>query len=405
VKTVRDQVAWLVALGFLVMFLSCAIKGVYQVWFTAIADHFGRGRGDFALSASLFMLAGGASAPLVGALADRMGPMRTVSIGCVLAGAALLGAALLPSNFGLFVLLYGGLAAVALTAMTYVPMGVLVDRLFSDGRKGIAYAVVTNGTAIGFIALSPLWFWLQGHLDWQAAFSLVGMVFLAPLAAVTWWAAGMAPPAQVQAAAESRGDWHGAMRDPGFYVLALGFMGCGATMALIDVHLVPFWQDSGVDRASMGLSLSMLGVLELVSGVAAGWLAMRLPKHLLLSGFYLVRSVAMLLLLSQTRVVSTFGFAIVFGASYLGTVVLTSAFCLDRYGARIKGQVFGALFACHQFGAFLSVQLGAAGFDRFGSYQPAIATLFVLTMLASVLSLFLGAERRTSVHLAVERSA
>ena len=55
----------------------------------------------------------------------------------------------------LFVGVYGFIAAFAMAAMTHVPMGILVDRLFEQTKKGFAYAVVTNGTSIGFILLSP----------------------------------------------------------------------------------------------------------------------------------------------------------------------------------------------------------------------------------------------------------
>jgi predicted MFS family arabinose efflux permease len=132
--------------------------------------------------------------------------------------------------------------------------------------------------------------------------------------------------------------------------------------------------------------MSLLGVLELVSGLATGWLAMRYDKRGLLGIFYMLRSLAMLMLLVGGSGVGTLGFAAVFGASYLGTVVLTSMFCFERYGSDIKGQVFGVLFFVHQLGAFASVQLGAWCYDRTGSYQPAIMVLAALTVVAAIVS-------------------
>jgi len=150
----RALIYRLVALGFLVMFLSTGIKSVYQVYFSQLADQFGRGRADFAWSASLFMLVTGLMSPLCGALCDRLGPLRTLLVGALTGGAALIGVSQASRSLSVFVLVYGIGAAFALAAMSFVPMGMLVDRLFEQKKKGLVYAIVTNGTAVGFIVQS-----------------------------------------------------------------------------------------------------------------------------------------------------------------------------------------------------------------------------------------------------------
>ena len=385
----------LVGLGFLAMFLSSAFKGVFQVYFNDLALSFDRGRADFGFAGGGFLLVSGLASPLVGALSDRVGPIRTVLVGSLLGGGAFILLGCLPNQYWLFVSLYGLMAAFALAAMTFVPMGVLVDRLFDQKNKSFAYALITNGTAIGFIVLSPFWLWLQARLEWQQVFSAVGVLFLGPMALLLWLGARIPLPDKTNAPAaheKHAGTWPIVLRDTGFYVLAFGFFGCGASMAFIDVHLVPLWQDAGASRSSMGMSLSLFGVLELLSGLAAGWLAVRYPPHRLLAAFYVLRCLAMLLLLAPNGMLTTYGFGAVFGASYLGTVVLTSAICLERYGGAVKGQVFGMLFLLHQVGAFGSAQLGAYGYDRLGSYQPTVMALVVLTAMAGIVSLLLSSD-------------
>ena len=370
------------------------------MYFNDMAQSFGRGRADFGFAGGVFLLVSGLASPLVGILSDHVGPIRTVMIGSRLGGGAFALLGWLPEHYWLFVALYGLVAAFALAAMTYVPMGVLVDRLFEQRRKSLAYAVITNGTSIGFIVLSPLWLWLQPQMHWQQVFTVVGLLFIGPVALLLWFGARVPLPEQptTDRTQKPAGTWSSVLRDPGFYVLALGFIGCGATMAFIDVHLVPLWQDGGASRTSMGFGLSLLGILELISGLAAGWLATRFAHQRLLATFYLLRCLAMALLLAQSSLLTTYVFAAVFGASYLGTVVLTSAICLERYGTTVKGQVFGMLFMQHQIGAFASAQLGAYGYDRLHSYQPTIIALVLLTALAGLTSFLLLPEtRRQSV--------
>ena len=376
----------LVTIAFFVVFASSSIKGVYQAYFADLAQHFGEGRSRFAWSGSLFMLVTGFMSPVVGALSDRVGPMRTASVGALCAGAAYLAIAHWNDSLWLFTVAFGVLGAFGLAAMTFVPMGVLVDRLFEERKKGLAYAVITNGTAIGFIVLSPLWIWAQSALAWQLVFSTVGAILVLAVAVPSWLAARLEPQRSTDAETTWAGSrWRAVSLDPAFYVLALGFFGCGATMAFIDVHLLAYWQGIGASRLSMSYGLGTLGVLELLSGLLAGWLALRWSKWWLLAGFYAMRSISMLLLLAPG--LQILPFATMFGASYLGTVIITSMFCFERYGARIKGRVFGLLFLCHQLGAFASVQLGAVSFDRIQGYEETIVVLSLLTGIAAVANL------------------
>ena len=373
-----------VAIAFTIVFLSTAVKGVYQAYFVPLAEHFGGGRALFAWSGGLFMLVIGVASPVVGALSDRLGPLRTAACGAFVAGLGFVLAAIWSDSLPVFALAFGVLGAFGLTAMGFVPMGVLVDRLFESRRKGLAYAIVTNGSAIGFIVLSPLWVWLQPQAAWTTVFLAVGVLFAVPVTAVLVLVSGIEPAAPAGRADEPAPSvWRVVRADPVFYVLAFGFLGCGATMAFIDVHLLAHWQDKGVSRLAMGYGLSTLGVLELLSGMAAGAMAMHFDKHRLLALFYALRSFAVLLLVPGFGVLP---FAICFGASYLGTVILTSMFCFERYGAAIKGRVFGLLFLVHQLGAFASVQLGALSFEQSGSYLDTLLALAGLTLAGAVVS-------------------
>lgn len=377
------------AVGFLVMFLSSAIKGLYQVYFVDLAAHFGGGRSSLAMGGTLFVLTIGLASPLVGALSDRAGPLWTVVVGSFCGGLVLLSVSLFEQSLTVFILLYGLLGAFALAAMTYVPMGILVDRLVGEKSKAFAFSIVTNGTAIGFIVLSPLWIWLQQSVPWQSVFSWVGLVFLLPMTAALYWVSRAVPLAPEAASFQGKPSLAFLLGDSRFFVLALSFASCGATMAFIDVHLVPYWQGEGVVPSVQASSLSLLGVLELVSGLLAGWLATRFNKGALLAVFYLLRCAAVALLLVQPSTLSVYLFAIIFGASYLGTVVLTSAFCFDLYGSEVKGKVFGVLFLVHQLGAMAVTQLGAMDFDRHQNYQMTALALTLATAAAAGLSFLL----------------
>jgi MFS family permease len=395
-------IAAVLAVGFWVMFLSSAIKGLFQVYFVDLSAHFGGSRTDMALAGSLFVLCTGLMSPVVGRLSDRCGPLWTVAIGSFCAGVMLLGVSLWPHSQLLFVLLYGLLGAFALAAMSFVPMGILVDRLVQSRSKALAFAVVSNGTAIGFIVLSPLWIWLQQWLAWPVLFNRVGWLFLLPLTLALSWVAWRVPLAPAPNSGGAPGLLPQLAKDPRLYWLALSFFSCGASMAFIDVHLLPYWQGSAVLPSVQASGLSLLGVLELGSGLLAGWLATRFNKGALLAGFYLLRCAAVLVLLAPPTPYTVYLFALLFGASYLGTVVLTSAFCFDLFGAQHKGQVFGLLFLVHQLGALTLTQLAALDFDLHHNYQLSISLLAALTLTAAGFALCLLPSARAAAKLAAQ---
>lgn len=411
-----------VAAAFTVVFLASAVKNTLQVFFVSMADSFGRSRGQFALAASLFMFTYGAASPVVGYLADRFGAKRTIVWGVAIAGVGFLASAVTPW-FPAFVLLYGVVAAVTYSAMSYVPIGVLVDEAFPRRQQGLLYAIMTNGTAMGFIVLSPLWVFLEQYVSWRPVYFVLGIVFLVPLLAFARSALPSADPSTRPApdhdgetARESLGVGtreearHGdtpegdddlvvapragerakllvVVRSREFRVLAASFFGCGVSMAFIDVHMVAHLTDVRLGRGPIALSVAVLGLTELGGALLAGHLCDRLSKYWVLAGSYLIRSMALLVLATFPSVAGAFLFSAIFGLSYMGTVIATSLYGLELFPQGVKGFAIGVMWFVHQLGAFIATQVGAWVHDLHGDYHPAILGTMAVTLWSGVLVL------------------
>lgn len=382
---------WVLGIGFMVIFLSSSIKTTYQVFFVQMTESFGLDRGGFAVAMAVFMLVFGIASPIVGFLSDRIGPTRTIKLGIALAGVAFIGCGLIDS-FAVFVALYGIVAAFGLTAMSYVPMGLLVDRTMAERRKGLAYAFLTNGAAIGFIVLSPLWVFIQGYLAWQHVYTALGLFFLIPMLLAVHFGLPDAP-----APVAAHDDVAPPLRDrlklvfttKPYYALLFGFAGCGATMAFIDVHMVAYLQDLKLSPAQISTALVVLGVTELVGGLIAGWMCDRYPKGSVIAGFYLLRAGAMFVLFMFPSPAGVLVFSALFGLSYLGTVIGTSMYTLSLFGSHNKGFAFGFIWLSHQVGAFLSTQLGANAFDWFGDYSWTVLVTGGVAVMSFLISMFM----------------
>lgn len=353
-----------------------------------MAESFGQSRGEFALSAAVFMLVFGIASPMVGLLADRLGPKKTILLGVALTGSSFLASAAF-NSFPVFVLAYGVVAAFGLTAMSYVPMGVLVDQTVSARHRGLAYGTLTNGAAIGFMVLSPIWILIQESYGWREVYWFLGLFFLAPMWIAVYFAMPAQPAAPVQSAPpqplKARMAFIFASRP--LIVLMFGFFGCGVTMAFIDVHMVAHLQDLKLTPGQIGIAMTVLGATELIGGFAAGWLCDRYPKSYVISAFYLLRAIALLVIFLMPNMAGAWLFAALFGLSYLGTVVGTSVYALGLFGPANKGFAFGFIWLAHQIGAFASTQLGANAFDWFGNYEWTIAVTAIVAVISALVSI------------------
>lgn len=368
-------VVFAMATSFAISLAGSSLKNTVQVLFLPIADGFDVGRGTLAIATSLFALVAGVASPFVGHLADRWGAVPVLVVGAGLAGAVLVLCAA-ADDLWFFVVVYGGLGAVAFTMLANVPLGVLATQLFAGRHAGLSYAVLINGAAVGFIVLVPLWTFLDISLTWNEIMLWVALVFLLvllPLTALLWRLTrrGAPPPAARERTSLLDG-LRTTARNPRARNLIIAFGACGVTMAFLEVHLFPHMHDHGVSPAVGSVSVSVLGIVEIIGGLVAGRLCDRGRVRTVLVGAYLVRAAAMTLspFFASSAAVIVFGAA--FGASFLATIVATTVWLTRVVPAGSAGAAIGVLWTLHMVAFALTSQVGAMLADVQGHYLSTI---------------------------------
>lgn len=407
------QTGLVVGYGFIVMFISTAIKGVYQVYFTSLVDHYAVSIETMALVGGFFGLAQGIYSALVGKLCDRCGAGHVLLSGMLAAACAFL---LFSSSnsFMTFVLGFLLLAAYAVAALTFVPVSILIDRYVIPKQRQFAYVLATNGIAAGLMILSPLWIYLDGFISWPMLCAILAGVFacLAIVPALLNWMEGIwvpekviVQPANISSKSKPKSKpvsqniiaplpryWY---LDRRFVLSALAFSGCGTSMIFIDVHYVPAIQEilSQNETANLftGTSLSLLGLAETVGSVLIGYLvAKKVSLPLLLCLLYIVRCITLLALVLWPEPVMVPLFGIFFGITYMGTVIIISRLAGSIFGYRYKGFIFGAFFLIHQISGLLTAWLGGLLRVYCGSYFPVICFVAIWMALSAAASLLLS---------------
>lgn len=389
---VRGSVFVIVAtsIAFLVSLAASSLKSTVQVLFLPIADSFDVNRGTLAIATTLFAVVTAICSTVVGHLADRIGAVPVLAIGVATTGAVLLLCAS-SSDIGVFIVVYGVLGAIGFTMLSYVPLGVLAEELFHGRNAGLVYAVLTNGAAVGFIVLVPLWSFLAGSLSWNQILAGIGVVFLAVLVPLSLLLLRYTPRrARGAARADGGGETLRAgigatLRHRGLRPLVIAFFACGTTMAFIDVHLFPALHDHGVPASVGSASVALLGVLEIIGSLVTGRVCDRGRTRIALVTAYLIRSASMVLLFFLSSDVAVLVFGAMFGASYLATVVATTVWVTRLMPAGTRGTALGVLWAVHMVAVAISGQAGAMLADGLGGYTVPVAISVVLTAGAALL--------------------
>lgn len=385
----------IVILGLMITLMASSIKGLYQVYFVDLLDIYQMSRAQLSFLGAIFGLFVGIFSPITGYICDKYGPLKTILSGIVVA-IVLFGLISINQSQYILFLSLGVLAAYAITAMTFIPFAILVDSIFKDENKGMAFAILSNGTAIGFIVLSPLWVYFSTFLSWQYANFIVFLLFLIViLPCGLLLNKKVIIPTKKKESLQSKPKVLKELTSFNFFFLALSFGGCGMAMAFIDVHLLPLIKENKTfflfdsNTTLIATALSTLGTAEIIGSIFIAIIIRYANLYVTLAALYLVRCLLFIYISIFNTDLSFLTFAFIFGLTYMGTVIISSLLCLKWYGAQIKGQIFGYLFLFHQIFVFISVWSGGIIYDFNNNYTLYLLMLSLISLISTFASLFL----------------
>ncbi|MCC1493032.1 MFS transporter [Cognatishimia sp. F0-27] len=367
--------------GCLIIIVSFGIRASFGLFQIPIAEDLGWMRADFSIAIAIQNLAWGVGQPFFGALAERIGDRKALLLGALLYVIGLLLSAEATTPFAMQQLSW--LVGFGVAGTGFGVILAMVARSSSDANRSMALAITTAAGSAGQIFAPPLTEALLAVMPWQSVF----VVFAGMVAASMLLLPAMRAPGPTSAT-EIREDF-GAMlsrvaRDPNFGLIALGFFSCGYHVAFLTAHFPAFVTERcgpvapgglldsiGITTTSAlgALTISVIGLFNIVGTLAAGWAGNRVPKKYLLSSIYAGRAVAsVIFILTPMTPETVLVFAAVMGILWLATVPLTSGLIAHIFGLRHLGTLVGLVFLSHQLGSFLGVWLGGRLYDVTGDY-------------------------------------
>jgi MFS family permease len=370
--------------GCAIALLSFGPRSSVGFFIQPIGREFAWGRDVFGLALALQNLLWGLGQPIAGAIADRFGVMRVVSVGALLYVAGLLmmryAATPLSLDLGAGVLVGFGLSGCSFNLVLSA-----FSKLLPPERRGIALGAGTAAGSFGQFLFAPFGVALIDNFGWQTALMVFAalMLLIVPLSL----ALATPPAASTNVPAADQQSFKTALAEAfghrSYVLLVLGFFTCGFQLAFITVHLPAYLVDRGMSASIGGWVIAAIGLFNIIGSLSVGWLQNLFPKRYILSVIYFTRALSIIAFISfPITTFSAIAFGAISGLTWLSTVPPTSALVALMFGTRWFATLYGFAFVSHQVGGFLGVLLGGVVFERFGSYTP----IWWLSALFGVLS-------------------
>jgi len=371
------------------VFVSFASLLVYTfgVFLKPLAAEFHWSREAVSAAFGLAALSIAACSPFIGLLLDRF-PARRIVLPCLaLFGCAFASLSLLTGHlwhlYGVFIVL--GIVGNGTAMLAYSRT---VSTWFEQ-RRGLAFAVLMCGGAVGAIILPPIAQWLVSTAGWRGAFLLLGAGVL-----VIGLPAGSQVREKPVSDTSSDSSGTGAsvsqgLRSSIFWIIVLVLfcvsLGQNASIA----HLAALLTDRGISPASAALAISVLGAATLLGRIVTGWLldryfAPRVAFCLLASSAF-----GVFLLSSATSAAVGFLGAALIGLGMGGEADITPYLISRYFGLRSFATLYGFTWTAYAIAGAIGPVIMGKAFDATGSYAVLLLWLAAITAGAGALMLLL----------------
>jgi MFS family permease len=370
--------------GCAIALLSFGPRSSFGFFVQPMSREFAWGRDIFALALALQNLLWGLGQPIAGAIADRFGALRVISVGALLyaVGLVLMRYAATPLSLDLGA---GVLIGFGLSGCSFNLVLSAFSKLLPPERRGLALGAGTAAGSFGQFLFAPFGVAMIDNFGWQSTLLVFAalMLLIVPLSL----ALSTPPVAPSDAPAADQQTFKTALAEAfghrSFVLLVLGFFTCGFQLAFITVHLPAYLVDRGIPVQTGGWVIAAIGLFNIIGSLGVGVLQNIFPKRYILSAIYSIRALATVAFISiPISTTSAIVFGAISGLTWLSSVPPTSALVALMFGTRWFATLYGFAFVSHQVGGFLGVLLGGIVFEKFGSYTP----IWWLSVLFGVLS-------------------
>ena len=404
----------LLATGVLQITALCYYSYGVSAIFKPLSRDLGFSRTITSAASSIGKLEGGLEAPLSGWLVDKFGPKWVMFGGVFAISTGLLLMYFVQSMWAYYVV-WGVTIGTGVNMSMTIPIDKTLTNWFVK-KRGLAIGIKFAFIGIGGALVVPIVTWLIENYGWRTTSLIWALITFASLLLILFFIRqkrpeyyGLMPDGAridgttphvdmvkegVQYASdfqESEFTLRQALKTSAFWLYLISYALCWIGPGAINIHLIPFLTDMGIDPMVAGGMMSLMLFSTIPSRLLAGTLADRMKKsylpYMLAISFFL-QALGIAAFLVKPGMASIYVFLVLYGlgngASPTIAVLMRGRF----FGRKAYGSISGVnSFVMAPFGMLAPIYAGWV-YDNTGSYTSAFISFAVLAAVATVLVCF-----------------
>lgn len=381
------------------MGVTPTITAAFGVFLVPIAAEFHWLRAGVSGAAAILSLATALASPLAGRLGDLWGARRSVLVGSLALGLAILSLGLAIANPIVFYLQFALIGAAGA-----LPSSMLYAKLLAEWfetRRGLWMGIAGGvGNGLGATFIPVLAGVMLAATNWRGAFVGIALIVLLiglPLQIVllrksatpqTGGADVVVDDVVYEGVSTSQ-----ALKSVKFWVLATALPIGGGCLTAMFATIVPLITDRGFSLAVATTAVAICGLTSTVWEPTVGYILDHSRHPRVLAPFYLIAAVGLYCLLHAPTPAVLFAGAVMVGIG-LGSEFSALSFLLSRYfGRRELGAISGVAFAVLLGAGALALVLLNLTYDLSKSYAPAVLAITPFLVWNSLATVLLGRYR------------
>ena len=404
---------WVVlSVAFTTLVLGYTIRNTFSVFYPAIVEDFGWGRGNTAIMFSITIIVYGLVAPVAGAFVNRFNPRFVMSLGAAILGGGIALCGLANTQWHFYVL-YGFVVATGLSLVGWTPFSAILSNWFVK-KRGLIFGILSAGFGGSLVSAFVAQF-LISTFGWRTAYVIMGcfaLVIVIPLCGLLMYRSpsdkGLLPDGTPQippglqdlrepspCAVSSNEKWDSitwtlfrAMKTYQFWLLFLiAFFLIGLVETIGIAHQVYFYRDAGYAPMTAAAFYSVFGVTFVVGNLLSSFSDHFGRERVFMpSCLFAVGAVSLLFLIKDTShpwmafLVAIFlGLGLGIGVPVFFTTVG------DLFQGSHLGSIMGTMILGFSLGGAISPWLAGFLHDKTESYFSTFLILLASLIISMVL--------------------
>ena len=389
-KFIRNKTALITLIAAcLVVLISLGVRQTFGLFFMDFKNDLGISLTEAGLSIGIQMLMWGLTGPIFGAIADKYGGHKAISLAFVffIAGIYFLYAG---PNTGIFfqidmgILVGIGLGGTAIS----IPMAI-VGKHFPLSNRTIAMSLVTAIGSFGYFLSPLLTTYSLNENGWEITLiAFLVALFIGLIVSYFVRSPSLEQSIEIPNSQSTLEAIKEAFASKSYILLVSGFFVCGFHITIVGTHVPTYVIDRGLESWTAAAILSLIGLFNIFGSLLSGYLSTKISKKIILSFIYSLRGLSIILFIFlPASNINAFIFGASFGFLWLSTVPATSGIVAHMFGTKYLGLLYGIVFLSHQIGSFFGAYLGGLFHDLYGSYDYAWYLAIALSIFAAIIHL------------------